>query len=421
MRTAVAPAPEKKKTQLLDRELEDFTDRKATLQTVTIPNALGRLAEITGGTHTSGTDHLASGLEKARAHLACRYTLGFTPADQRLDVDRDIRVAVKGTGLRAVAANRFEFRSPETKKESLLLAAFSNPGKAQNGILRAHVFPVDGADKGRWKARIALSFPLRIEGEGTVSRDFAVVLSQGSRVVHSFDRKVTVTSRGVRGPRQRQVSFLEPVVLKPGDYDLRVVLSSAEGDVASTWAETIEVPGMPEAGAFLLGPVLGRRSGTDVVVHGAGQTSLGKKGKASEEAAKGDVVGAAGAFEPLLIQQARTGEAGLALLTSVCDAGGSRTGGKTLRVQRQLTSPSGSPAGDPVEEDIVLPDRADSRCRTFVDPLPAGDLTPGEYRFEVLLEQTGRDGVADVRASTARVQILGPDTAAAPATRAPGS
>jgi len=308
--------------------------------------------------------------------------------------------------LRPLYANRFGFRSPEKKRESLLLAAFSNPGKAQNGILRAHIFPLQPAAKDSWNAVIALGFPLVLEGSGEVSQDFGAVLVQGTRIVHSFDRRIIVRSRGTTGgARQRQVSFLEPVVLKPGEYNLRVVLSNPEGGVRSSWAETIQVPDLPGKGTFLVGPVLGRPAGKNLVVKGSGMTSTGKKAKESESAAREDVVGGAGSIEPLLVQQAMASDTSLAAMTAICEAtSGAATG--PLRFERRLIKEGSGLVEKIPPTDVVLEDRKRPRCETLVDLLPTSRLAPGDYVFEVLLDGTGKDGVSQVAGSAARFGML---------------
>jgi hypothetical protein len=305
-----------------------------------------------------------------------------------------VRVLVPG--LRAIHPSKYTFRSQRAKLESRVRSAFVAPELYETGVVRAHVFPLRPESRKVWNALLAVSFPVPLaetKGEDA-TRAFGAVLARGSKIVHRFDRAITLRPEGPEVTSDPRITFLEPVALEPGDYELRVVMSDPHSESPHATRLEVEVPPIPKGKLFLTGPILGRAAGVNVVVTGGGQVS-------------DDKVGGTHSFEPLLVQQL-DGPVDLVALTEACAIGKpGRGGGPTASVSRALRREDGTLIGDLPVQGIEPEGEELVRCEHLVDHLPGSALQDGRYVFEAVMQgpEEERDDEKAVRFSIGEVGV----------------
>jgi hypothetical protein len=314
------------------------------------------------------------GYARARRDLSCVYTLGFYDTDPEENRRHEIRVRATRPGLRVLHPASYTLRSPEVKLGSALRAAFMAPEAFPGGPLRVHLFPLRPASTTAWDAILSVEFSVELVNgnEAWVERDVGGTLRSGSAVIHSFNRRVSIRSRGAVGTRD--LVFVERVRLEPGEYTLTAVM--AEPDSARPRATKVRgvVPEIPRRELFLVGPILGRRAGDDVMV-------FGQRGAGSHE--KREHKGVASTSDPdrdrkpLLVHRVEGGGPLLAL-TQACAVKAKRLGGT---VERVLTDAGGTAVGTLPPIELDLEERGNVRCQTILDLLPAAALSPGRYVF----------------------------------------
>jgi hypothetical protein len=346
--------------------------------------------------------------------MSCVYTVGFYDRDPVEDRLRSVKVRVKRDGLRVMSPSNYVFRSDESKRESSLRAAFLSPELFRTGVVRAHVFPLRPVSGKRWEGLLAVGFPLPVGGDTAepVERDFGAVLSRGPSITHEFNRRITLRSMGRKPGDDPMVTFLEPVTLKPGSYELTVVMAAVDGTDPHSAKVSLDVPKVPKKDLLLVPPVLGRRAGGDVVVQGG-------KGDPS-----GDKVGGRNSFRPLMVQRLDDPDDLLAM-TEVCMVSASGTkrrgkgGGETIR--RALADADGNTLGALPDVELSLEARGGKiRCQSLVDVVPAFALDFGEYVFEALVALgEGRDSPREEVRFAIGAPAAGPDAASAGANEQP--
>ncbi len=296
---------------------------------------------------------------------------------------RDVTLRVRRPGLRAIHPGKYIFRSKSAQRESMLRAAWVSPEMFQTGIVRAHLFPLRPFDGRQWDALLAVSFtvPLIDSAGGDVVREFGAMLYDGPDVMHEFARKVTLRPDNPEVISTPTVTFLEPVRLRPGSYTVTAVMSSPDGDPHATKIR-VTVPEIPKKELFLIGPMLGRPAGSNLVIMGSGSGH------------DDDSIGSEKSFEPLLVQQLDD-SMDLVAITQAClvDAKKRKKQGKWKSIahaSRALLDTDGVAVGRLEPLELSLEGEGRVKCTNLVDLLPVQSLKDGEYIFEVELD-TGRD------------------------------
>lgn len=353
--------------------------------------SLARLAVDTGGRFTERTNDLTLGYARAQRDLGCTYSLGFYVDEGEEDRPQNVVIRVKREGLRAVHPAKYLFRSPETKRSSLLTAAWAAPEMFQTGVVRAHVFPLRPSSKDSWDGLLAVSFrvPLgNVAGE-QAQRNFGAVLHRGAKMAHRFSRSIKLEPDGADVTSEPVITFLDRVDLKPGRYTMTAVMSDPHVVEPHAYKLELQVPEVPANELFLVGPVLGRAAGYNLVV------------MAGDEGEDDDKLGRSNSFEPLLIQQLEE-PVDLITLTQACFIGSKRRQQKALSsfpsVNRRLLDTDGDALGELSPVDTALEADGAVHCQNLVDVLPTSTLPDGEYEFEARLpSDRGRDGTRSVR------------------------
>ncbi len=332
--------------------------------------SLARLATDTGGRFTERTNDLTLGLARAQRDLTCSYALGFYVDGVVEDKVQRISVKTSRPGLRAIHASKHMFRSEEVQRESKLRAAWFAPEQFQTGLVQAYAFPVRPDSRKRWDTLLSVSFPIPLDllAQGEQTRDFGAVVTDGQTVLHRFTRRLTVRPENLDVDGLPRITFLEPVTLKPGQYTLTAVMNDPDGIDPHAATLRIDVPEIPRRELFLVGPILARTAGPNLVV-------LGRE-------TGGDEVGSSHSFEPLLVQMIDEPQDLLAL-TQACMVG--KRGRPAGEVARSLRRTDGELVGSLPDLALDLEGETKVRCQNLLDVVPATALADGDYVFEARL------------------------------------
>jgi len=334
---------------------------------------------MTGGELTRSSNDYTIGYARARRDLGCRYTVGFYDRNPEPDKQHQVRIETRRKGVHLLYAARYTFPSEKERRKLGLEAAYLVPRQFDGGGLRAHLFPMQPEDSKRWSAVLAVDFPVPVPDAADAStREFGAVLRRGSKVVHTFNRSITLQRHvGDSEGDAPRVTFVEPLVLPPGRYSLTAVLADPGGEKPFGAATELTVPPIPKHTAILAGPILGRRRGNDVVVYGGGDA----------RGATGDRVGDRAAFRPLLIDDVDRDEP-LAALTQVCILGPRAKDGP-WSLSRRLDTADGVSAGTLADLTMNASPGSGVQCERLFDELPVPRLKPGSYTFRAVLAEVG--------------------------------
>jgi VWFA-related protein len=344
------------------------------------PPGLWRLASTTGGRLVQNTNDPTIGYARARRDSGCRYTLGFYDRKPEEDKRHELSVDSLRAGVHLLAADRYSFPSNRERLKMAVEAAYLVPEMFEGGGMRAHVFPLQPKDRSTWDALVDIDFPVPHADE-SVSRpalEFGVVLQRGTEVVHTFHRSITLeSSRSGDGTDERRITFLESATIPPGRYVVTVVLSNPATDKPFSFRAELAVPEIPKGKAFLTGPILGRRSGGDLVVHA----------RTNDAGASADRAGNRADFRPLLVGEANR-EQPLAALTHVCVFKPRKNDGPWVAA-RTLLAEDGSVAGALPDVTFARDGKGVVQCRRLLDELPVGSMRLGRYTFRATLSGVG--------------------------------
>ncbi len=221
-------------------------------------NALGQLAQDTGGLLFENTNNLRQGFDRIESDLNNYYLVGYTPANETYDGRfRTIEVKVKRPGM-TVAARKGYFAvrdaggMPINSWEALALGALEQKPVPNAFPFRAGamLFP----ERGRpglvpvvVDLRTApLTFQPAADGK-TYSSDFAVIvrfLDQQNQVTRKVSQHYEVKGplNSLERARQGEIIFYREPELPPGVYTMETVVYDAPSGKSSVRISTVEVP-----------------------------------------------------------------------------------------------------------------------------------------------------------------------------------
>ncbi|NIM01817.1 MAG: hypothetical protein GTN89_13525 [Acidobacteria bacterium] len=355
---------------------------------------LVRLANETGGRLTRFTNDFSVGFAHAQRDLGCQYTIGFyLREDGDADKPRRIKINVLRPGLRAVHPENYMFRSESAERTAGLSAAFFAPELFQSGLVRAHVFTLQPSTPKAWNTLVAVSFPVDFGDRAqTVEIDFGAVLTQGRKMPHSFDRRVSLRPLPGTSTHGRRFMFLEPARLAPGEYELTVVMNGTDEESRpDAFRGTVDVPPITRGDLMLVRPILGRPRDETIVVRGDGP-EVGRKNISTDQLATFDITAAKGSFEPLLVQVINKEEETLGR-NKACLVG--RTSVPPTTFVRQIAAEDAVPFELPdVPLDLALEGKV--QCQNVFEVLPDEGITQGRYLFEARVDRTRKtDAVSE--------------------------
>lgn len=336
------------------------------------PSELRRLASETGGRMTADTNDIGMGYVRAQRDLSCVYTLGFY--DPNLMYDRNRRLTLKivrRQGLRAVYPEFYVVRSEEEKQTSLVKTAVLAPHMFESDEVQVRLF-VTGAQNAGWRTVAAVEVrldPRTVEQPDKPWDLRGFLRKPNGTIVHKFTRKVKLPEGAASEPTLAHA--FEEAVVPPGDYALSIVLSHSSGEPrAATLAVTL--PPLPRHGPFLIGPLLGRRSGST--------------------------------FVPLIGTEVDRQE-DLDSLTVLCLASNEDSRARpTGTVTRWISDLEGDDVRRFDDTSTKLRGSG-TRCREIIDTLGAERLEPGEY--EIHASAVVSDWVTDVNTTEFTIRNSG--------------
>ena len=318
--------------------------------------------------------------------MSCVYSLGFYVDEYEEDEAQSVSIHVKRPGMRAIHPSKYILRSPEEQRESLLAAAWNAPEMFRTGVVRAHVFPLRPSAKDEWEMLLAVRFPVPIEGRVGQSseREFGGVLRDGPRVVHRFNRKVTVRPLVETDDLEPAFTFVERVRLKPGEYELTVVMGAIDSSGQHADRIAVVVPEVPRKELLIAGPTLGRAVGDELVVYAEGNDASSDRRAGSDS------------FTPLLVQYVDE-PLDLIFLTDTCLVGSAgavrRVEQLATAVQRDLSGEDGAGLTSIRPVPLELKGQGKVRCQSIVDVLPSSTLASGDFVFAAQVAADKKGGV----------------------------
>jgi VWFA-related protein len=353
------------------------------------PPGFDRLASITGGRLTASSGDFTIGYARARRDSGCRYTIGFYDRKPEEDRSHAVRVESAVPGLVVHHASTYSFPSRETRRRRTMQAAYMVPKLFEGGGMRAQIFTLKPRDRRTWDALVAIDFPvpLDMQSTGPLRREFGAVLMSGPVVSSRFGRTVTLEGSATGQRAERRLTFLEPAALSPGRYTLTAVLSDPGAEAAFTAHVELTVPDIPSRRPFLVGPLIGRRSGPDVVIHGGEDRS----------GAPADSVGGSASFRPLIVTETDRTQP-LFALTQACVSKKQAKRGP-WRVARSLETAAGVAAGALDDGAFPGPDGAAMICESWLDQVPVSRLRLGAYTFSATVSAHDPGSTLDTRAA----------------------
>lgn len=318
--------------------------------------------------------------------MGCRYTIGVYDREPGEFRKREVQLEVRRPGLSVHHARSYSFRSPDERRQGRLTAAWMAPEAFPGGLVRAHLFPLRPSSSKLWEGMLVVEFPpvALSDGSSSVQIQFGAVLRSGTEIPHRFSRELSVRNPTGAPLADRKVSFVQRVLLEPGTYELTCVADAKGGERLFATRHQVALPEIPRGEPFLVGPVLGRRAGRDVVVRGGGLPK-GKKELVDHPA--GDVVGTSSSFLPILVSEIEKREA-VAAWTSACLVARSKAP-RSATLERTLVDDRGAGAGTLTPLELSLRSDDAFRCEQALDIVPVGSLRPGSYRFEAKLVEAG--------------------------------
>ena len=163
-------------------------------------------------------------------------------------------------GYRAIFPQYYVIRSDEQKRKSLVHTAAIVPSMFVDGSIRTKLSILAPLSARRWETLVGID--IRLADGGVGDRPMGEwelrvqVRKPWGTIVKKVKRQVTLTVE----PTQ----LFERIALRPGRYDLDVVLSHPREVVPRTATAVITVPDIPEEKVFIVGPVLGQPFDGDV-------------------------------------------------------------------------------------------------------------------------------------------------------------
>lgn len=350
---------------------------------------LTRLANESGGRFVRNTNDLALAYSAAKRDLACRYTIGFYVDPEWARNPKTIRIRVDRKGLSVRAPEVFKAWTEQERRESTLRAAFVQPDRFHDPMVRAHVFPMRPISRGMWSALTVLQFPLQERDERTVRRIDAV-LKKNDEVQGSLQRDLEFPADPDAAGSARTVTLYGEARILPGEHELTVALTDRSTREPKTTTLTFNVPEVPRGRVFVGGPVLARNTGEGLPLQDPER--LRRRSIIPEDSVLGKLLGPSAGLEPLLVQRVRSGDA-LSLLWEVCGVD-LEDSASEVTVLRRWIAEDGTVAFLMDPSVVALPDGR-VRCAGVIESIDRGTLSPGSYRLELSVVGDGVEADGD--------------------------
>jgi VWFA-related protein len=328
---------------------------------------LTELAVDSGGRVPPSTNDLYVALDHARLDLGCQYGIGYEMEQDETLTGHELRLASLRPGVKLNYPVRIRFRSDEDEKQALLRAAFADPERFENPLVRAVVVPIQPLSRKSCATLFALHFPSPAGATGVTLDLVGTLAREGKVKVEEFEREVKIPESETGDSVPVTVFGIND--LDADDYTFTVALSSPETDDVAATRVHFSVPPAPKTAAFVRGPLLAR-----VVSEGVRIRTDQK-----EQPGLDEILDENESFEPLVLHEVSAADA--LLVTWTACSGTKRVRGGAV-VTRRVTTEDGATVHElePVSFD---PEGENVPCQVRLDQLEGDTLAPGEYLFEV--------------------------------------
>jgi len=342
------------------------------------PPSLARFANETGGRGTWATNDLTLAYARVQRDLACRYAIGFY-AEPGKNGTRSVRIKVGETGAKARFPEVIRSWTERDRRESRLRAAFADPERFDEPLVRTMVIPARPKSASQWEALAILHFPLPVE-DGNAKVNLDATLSRGNVRLDNFRQKLDLDPAAADDSGDLPVTMLGTVELRPGSYNLTVALSRPGESGVFTSQSRFTLPEVPEEGLFVRGPLLAKATDKGILLRGGDKVG-------EDDPALRSLIGENGSVEPLIVHQIAPDDTLLAFW-EVCTVDKNvRPSGPTIH-RRFVKDGAVVHELDPIP--LQLTGKKKSRCHGKGEKIPPGTLSAGRYRLQLLVED--RDG-----------------------------
>jgi VWFA-related protein len=375
-----------------DTLFRDITERSAAARTpiypatmggsVAGPPSLARIANETGGRGTWATNDMTLAYARVQRDLACRYAVGFY-AEPAKSGTRSVRIRVSERGAQVRFPEVIRSWTERDRRESRLRAAFADPGRFDEPLVRTMVVPARPKSASQWETLAILHFPLPVE-DGDARVDVAATLSRGHVRLDKFQQKLDLDPAAADDSGDLPVTMIGGVELRPGSYNLTVALTRPGDSNVYTTQSRFVLPEVPEEGLFVRGPLLAKATDKGILLRGGDR--VGK-----DDAELRALIGEDGSVEPLIVHQIVPDDTLLAFW-EVCtvDKGLSPSGAMIHR--RFVKDGEVVHELDPVPLELVGKKKA--RCHGKGEKIPPGTLPAGRYRLRLTVEDGSGEALA---------------------------
>jgi hypothetical protein len=281
--------------------------------------------------------------------LSCVYLISFRPEGIPEDVPLPVRIGARVPGLETRARGHLVVQSEAARSASRVRDAFSSASEEENGTISAAVIPTGSGRGGRFALiQVAVPSPAAMGG----SWEIGVSLVSGRSVREISKRKIATNASNVP-------MVLEEEEKLPGGRStvLAVARESRTGLVVS---RRLEIDWPESDGGLAIGPIA-------VLEPAAGAFVRGKSTRTEGSLARSE-------SEPLRADRPA------ALIGVVCRP---KERPATVRVERRLVGAS------VLDLTPLTLDLRKEVCAQFRDVVPAGNLGPGRFLYEVIAASQG--------------------------------
>lgn len=340
--------------------------------------ALARLANSTGGRMPPNSSFdISISYARAQRDMSCRYVLGVYVDPEKSVKPEKLRLYVNRDGTQLRYPETFQVRSEEQTLASRMQAAYHDPEKFENPLVRAMAYPYRLKGKNKWDTLLAAHLEIPFEGAPRTLEFGANLMRVGTRIGKYRTEMV------IDPPKEgdsRSVTIIGDRAFKPGRYRLVVVASEpgTKDRVASAEVE-ITIPEIPEGIMILRGPLMARVVKDGVLVRADKKEDKNNPNRAVLNDLIGD-----GSFEPLLVHEVSTKDtlmAGWEACMLVKDAPEG-----PFRAIRQVLDEDGKVVLEVASSALELRKKSGALCGGTLDSFKADVLSDGEYTLEVVVE-----------------------------------
>jgi hypothetical protein len=348
---------------------------------------LTELAVDSGGRVPPSTNDLYVALDHARLDLGCQYGIGYRMAKGEALSSHELRVVSRRPGVTLNHPTRVRFRSDEEERQALLRAAFADPERFENPLVRAIVSPIHPLSRKSSETLFAMHFPSPAGTSGITVNLKGTLAREGKVKVEEFERKVTIPEP--RTGDSVPVTIFGVHALDAGDYTYTLALSSPEIDKFAATRILFEVPPAPKTAAFIRGPVLAR-----VVTEG-----VRIRTDQEEQPGLDEILGGHESFEPLVVHDISAADTLLAAWTACA---GTKRVPDGAAVTRRVTTEDGAIVHQ-LEPVPFEPEGDNVPCQMDLDQVAGDTLAPGDYLFEIAVSERDTGEKIAVRSVPLRV------------------